>query len=255
MKKSIACIILWSVVFCFESYAKTPYLKKLDKKIESTVQAQMTPNYTNGKVDGFKAYGVKKDGLFDSLDINNGDVIHRVNDVKVDDAQDIHAVLAEFSTKKKHDLDISRYKGKYQAKKKTDKATSKKSKSKDVHVYIANEDMQAAVDDERAFFSSAKIEVNKTNGKSDGYKIYGIRPQSTFDRLGIKNGDVAHSFGKERVVTMYAFNHLLDLLREKKEFTIKVSDRSGEPRAIFIHPCVDKKACIKTSAYKVGTKK
>jgi general secretion pathway protein C len=55
----------------------------LDKFLESSscmvTQARIVPSMKDGKVDGFKLYGIRKESIYSKVGIRNGDVVHKIN--------------------------------------------------------------------------------------------------------------------------------------------------------------------------------
>lgn len=47
-------------------------------------QARVVPNFTKGKINGYKIFAIKSGSVFDQIGIKNGDIIHNVNGVSVD---------------------------------------------------------------------------------------------------------------------------------------------------------------------------
>ncbi len=56
-------------------------LENLDQLI---TQARVIPNYTQGKVDGFKIFAIKPNSIFQRLGFRNGDIIEAVNGTPLD---------------------------------------------------------------------------------------------------------------------------------------------------------------------------
>jgi general secretion pathway protein C len=50
-------------------------------------QVRIAPNFTNGEPDGFKLLSIKRGSFFDRLGLRNGDVIRKVNGVRLDTPQ------------------------------------------------------------------------------------------------------------------------------------------------------------------------
>jgi general secretion pathway protein C len=50
-------------------------------------QARMVPNFSNGKVDGFKIFAIRPGSIFQELGLKNGDVIQRINGTEINSVE------------------------------------------------------------------------------------------------------------------------------------------------------------------------
>jgi general secretion pathway protein C len=58
-----------------------------DNMSQLMTQVRVTPNFTEGKPDGFKLLSIKRGSLFDRLGLRNGDVVRQINGVPLDNPQ------------------------------------------------------------------------------------------------------------------------------------------------------------------------
>jgi general secretion pathway protein C len=72
----------------------------------------------------------------------------------------------------------------------------------------------------------AKIIPNMRNGKSDGFRIYAIRPYSIFGKLGIRNGDVIRSINNQDITSPDKALELYTKLRGASHLTVSVTRRN-----------------------------
>jgi general secretion pathway protein C len=65
------------------------------KAVESSLEnpkrmltdARLLPNYVNGKQEGFIIKEIRRNGLYDTLGLRNGDILLRVNELEISDAE------------------------------------------------------------------------------------------------------------------------------------------------------------------------
>jgi general secretion pathway protein C len=72
----------------------------------------------------------------------------------------------------------------------------------------------------------AKIIPNMKNGKSDGFRIYAIRPYSIFSKLGIRNGDVIHAINNQDITSPDKALELYTKLRGASHLTVSITRRN-----------------------------
>ena len=76
---------------------------------ELITQARLVPNFgPDRKVDGFRIFRVRPGSLFQNLGLKNGDVIHRVNGVELDDAQKGFEFFQTLSDQSNFTIDLKR---------------------------------------------------------------------------------------------------------------------------------------------------
>lgn len=79
--------------------------------------------------------------------------------------------------------------------------------------------------------SSARFVPSIKDGKPNGFKLYAIRPQSIFGRIGLQNGDTIKSINGSEMTTPDAALALYTKLRNASHLSVSV-DRRGETVAL-----------------------
>jgi len=72
----------------------------------------------------------------------------------------------------------------------------------------------------------AKIVPNMKGGKSDGFRLYAIRPNSIFAKIGIRNGDVIHAINNQDITSPDKALELYTKLRGASHLTISMTRRN-----------------------------
>jgi len=70
--------------------------------------ARVLPYEKDGKVQGFKVYGIMHSGLLGQLGLNNGDIVQRINGVEITSADQALAAYAKFRSDSKIRVDLTR---------------------------------------------------------------------------------------------------------------------------------------------------
>jgi general secretion pathway protein C len=70
--------------------------------------ARIVPQLENGKISGFKVQRIKKDSLYKTIGLENGDILHRVNSIEIKGPEDGLRLLQELRTAKSISIDITR---------------------------------------------------------------------------------------------------------------------------------------------------
>jgi general secretion pathway protein C len=82
-------------------------LANLDQLI---TQARVIPNYSQGKVDGFKIFAIKPNSVFQRLGLRNGDIISSINGAPLDNAQKGIQLFQELRNLPKFEINLMRHK-------------------------------------------------------------------------------------------------------------------------------------------------
>ncbi|MEW6776934.1 MAG: type II secretion system protein GspC [Bdellovibrionota bacterium] len=72
------------------------------------LQARVVPNFSSGKIDGFKIFAIKPNSIFRKLGLRNGDVIASVNGVVLDNPQKGLQVFQDLQGQKNFGIDVRR---------------------------------------------------------------------------------------------------------------------------------------------------
>jgi general secretion pathway protein C len=75
--------------------------------------------------------------------------------------------------------------------------------------------------------TSARFVPSIKDGKPNGFKLYAIRPQSIFGRIGLQNGDTIKAINGSEMTTPDAALALYTKLRNASHLSVQV-ERRGE---------------------------
>lgn len=71
-------------------------------------QARVVPNFSKGKIEGYKIFAIKSGSVFEQIGIKNGDVIHNVNGVGVDTPEKALQLFQQLKSETAFKIDIER---------------------------------------------------------------------------------------------------------------------------------------------------
>ena len=74
----------------------------------------------------------------------------------------------------------------------------------------------------------ARVVPSIKNGKSQGFRLYAIRPSSVFAKLGIKNGDTVHAINGFELTNMNKALEVYSKLKQASSLSVSVT-RRGKP--------------------------
>jgi general secretion pathway protein C len=78
-------------------------------------------------------------------------------------------------------------------------------------------------------YSQVRVTPNKNeSGEIDGYRMTGIRRNSLFYKLGIKNGDIVHSVNGQPLTSLSAAMDAYNSLGNSKNFNFDVTRRKNK---------------------------
>ncbi|MCB0219071.1 MAG: hypothetical protein KDH09_05195 [Chrysiogenetes bacterium] len=72
------------------------------------LQARVVPNFSGGKIDGFKIFAIKPNSIFRKLGLRNGDVLVSVNGVLLDNPQKGLQVFQDLQGQRQFNIDLRR---------------------------------------------------------------------------------------------------------------------------------------------------
>jgi general secretion pathway protein C len=82
-----------------------------------------------------------------------------------------------------------------------------------------------------AIAKGARVVPAVKNGKADGFKLYAIRPNSVYSKLGFSNGDTLHSINGFELTSADKALEVYTKLKEANSLSIEVT-RRGKPVSI-----------------------
>ena len=71
-------------------------------------QARIIPNFTAGKPDGFRIFAIQAASLYAKIGLQNGDILHRVNDIEVKDPQNVMQIFSQLKDQNRIAVDLVR---------------------------------------------------------------------------------------------------------------------------------------------------
>lgn len=81
------------------------------------------------------------------------------------------------------------------------------------------------------WLKGARLVPSVKQGKGNGFKLYAIRPESIFSRLGIRNGDTIHTINGHDVSTPDQVLAVYEQVKNASRFVLTVT-RRGKPRIL-----------------------
>jgi hypothetical protein len=104
----------------------------------------------------------------------------------------------------------------------------------DTHVQISSAVHDAIVANPAALLDKgARVVPAVKNGKPDGFKLYAIRPNSFYARIGFANGDTLHTLNGFELTSADKVLETLGKVRDAKTIEIGL-DRRGKPTSLVI---------------------
>lgn len=87
--------------------------------------------------------------------------------------------------------------------------------------------VEEALKDPEKLASQVRVAPHKDeNGQIDGYRMSGIRRNSLFKKLGIKNGDVVHAVNGQPLTSMQTAMTAYESLQNDKNFSFEITRRN-----------------------------
>jgi len=71
-------------------------------------QARLLPNFRSGQTDGFRIFNIVPGSLFARIGLQNGDVLHRINDVAIEDPAKFMGIFESLKSESQITLDLVR---------------------------------------------------------------------------------------------------------------------------------------------------
>jgi len=104
----------------------------------------------------------------------------------------------------------------------------------DTHIRVPKKTFEALLANPAAYAKGARIVASVKNGDLDGYKIYAIRPDALFARLGFQNGDAVHTINGARLADVDDVVSLINDAKNKTPFFRFDITRRGKPLQLEI---------------------
>jgi general secretion pathway protein C len=101
------------------------------------------------------------------------------------------------------------------------------------HILVDKGEVDRAMENINELLMQARAVPHMENGKVAGFKIFGIRPGSLYEKLGAKNGDVIKNVNGVDIKDPASAMGLYNQLRTQDKFEINL-DRNGENKTFRI---------------------
>jgi len=92
---------------------------------------------------------------------------------------------------------------------------------------ISRAKVEETLGDLNAVVQQARMVPNFENGQVNGFKVFAIRPQSIFQQLGLRNGDVIHRINGTEINSVEKAIPMLQLARSSNQITLDVTRRGA----------------------------
>ena len=100
------------------------------------------------------------------------------------------------------------------------------------HYTIKKELLERHTDDPSQSIRSARIVPSLENGKSNGFRVFAIRPCSLYTALGFINADTIHSVNDEALTSPDAALAIHQKMKNENEFKVQLT-RDNKPVTLF----------------------
>lgn len=71
-------------------------------------QARLLPNFRGGETDGFRIFNIVPGSLFSKIGLKNGDVLHHINDIPIEDPTKFMSIFQDLRTETQFTLNLVR---------------------------------------------------------------------------------------------------------------------------------------------------
>ncbi len=98
-------------------------------------------------------------------------------------------------------------------------------KVSDSDFVIDEGEVENALNNINQLLTQIRVVPNFANGQADGFKVFAIKPNSIFAKVGLKNGDVIHKVNGNDITSPEKAFQIFQELRNEKNLTIEISRR------------------------------
>ena len=89
--------------------------------------------------------------------------------------------------------------------------------------YLIDEgELEGALDNLNELLTQIRVVPNFENGKTNGFKVFAIRPNSIFDKIGLKNGDILKQINDIEINSPEKALEIFPQLRNEKNLTLDI---------------------------------
>jgi general secretion pathway protein C len=98
--------------------------------------------------------------------------------------------------------------------------------------YVVDEsEVQNALANINQLLTQIRVVPNFQDGRPDGFKVFAIKPESIFAKVGLQNGDVIRKVNNNDITSPEKAFQLFQELRNEKDFTVEIS-RRGQTQSL-----------------------
>ncbi len=98
--------------------------------------------------------------------------------------------------------------------------------------YVIDErEVQNALNNINQLLTQIRVVPNFTDGKPDGFKVFAIRPNSIFAKIGLKNGDVIREINGRDITSPDKAFQAFQELKDESNLSVEIS-RRGQRRTL-----------------------
>jgi general secretion pathway protein C len=98
-------------------------------------------------------------------------------------------------------------------------------KVSDSEFVVDEAEVQNALGNINQLLTQIRVVPNFQDGKADGFKVFAIKPESIFDKVGLKNGDVIRKVNDNDITSPEKAFQIFQELRNEKNLSIEISRR------------------------------
>ncbi len=98
-------------------------------------------------------------------------------------------------------------------------------KVSDSDFVIDEAEVESALNNINQLLTQIRVVPNFQNGQADGFKVFAIKPNSIFAKVGLKNGDVIRKVNGNDITSPEKAFQIFQELRNEKNLTIEISRR------------------------------
>ncbi len=234
---------------------------------------RVIPRLVDGQTRGFKLFAIRPGSLAAQLGAQNGDVLASLNGLRLDDPATAQAAWDAAQTKDQWVVSLLRADQPMDRVLRLQRSTVRptgcpppsQSLAPDPHgasprsvpasssasgaqltsvlrgircqgdtCTLPRSTLDAVLADSSLLMRSARAVPAQRDGKVRGFALFGIRPGTLFDRLGLRNGDVITGMAGRSLDSPEAALELYASLRSAKQLAIDI-ERSGRPQTRTYH--------------------
>ena len=92
---------------------------------------------------------------------------------------------------------------------------------------IDEDEVEGALDNLNELLTQIRVVPNFENGKTTGFKVFAIRPDSIFDKIGLKNGDVIQRINDMDINSPEKAFEIFQQLKSEKNLSLDIT-RNGQ---------------------------